>query len=42
MKGEDITWRDDKRDKLKISFISGDEALDNIDIVSDDATSDNN
>ena len=42
LKGEDITWRDDKRDKLKISFISGDEALDNIDIVSDDATSDNN
>ena len=31
-----------KRDKLKISFISGDEALDNIDIVSDDVTSDNN
>ena len=42
LKGEDITWRDDKRDKLKISFISGDEALDNIDIVSDDVTSDNN
>ena len=41
LKGEDIAWKDDKRDKLKISFNGGDEALDNIDIVSDDAGNNN-
>lgn len=41
LQGEDIAWQDDKRDKLKISFKGGDEALDNIDIVSDDAGSNN-
>ena len=41
LQGEDVAWQDDKRDKLKISFKGGDEALDNIDIVSDDAGSNN-
>lgn len=41
LQGEDIAWQDDKRDKLKISFKGGDEALDNIDIVSDDASNNN-
>lgn len=41
LQGEDVAWQDDKRDKLKISFKGGDEALDNIDIVSDDASNNN-
>ena len=41
LQGEDVAWQDDKRDKLQISFKGGDEALDNIDIVSDDASNNN-